>query len=107
MSAESPSVRSTSETALIANPPNARRTMEALREMGYDSYASILDLIDNSIDAQAGVIQVSITEQKGDIIISVSDDGSGMDEETLSEALRLGSETGRESGDLGKFGMGI
>jgi len=25
--------------------------MEALREMGYDSYASILDIIDNSIDA--------------------------------------------------------
>lgn len=81
--------------------------MEALREMGYDSYASILDLIDNSIDAQASVIQVTIAEQKGDIVITVADDGSGMDEETLSEALRLGSETGREPGDLGKFGMGL
>jgi hypothetical protein len=31
--------------------PNAARTMSALREMGYDSFASIMDLIDNSIDA--------------------------------------------------------
>src|SRR5215510_2180179 len=81
---------------LVENPPNARRTMEALREMGYDSYASILDIIDNSIDAQASAIRVEIAEQKGDIVITIEDDGCGMDEETLSEALRLGSDTERE-----------
>jgi hypothetical protein len=105
------SINAESHSALIGpfieNPPNARRTMEALREMGYDSYSSILDLIDNSIDAQAKNITVEIGEQKGDIVITISDDGSGMDEETLSEALRLGSDTGREAGDLGKFGMGL
>ena len=92
---------------LLDNPPNARRTMEALREMGYDSYASILDIIDNSIDAQASVIRVEIAEHKGDIVIVIDDDGCGMDEEMLSEALRLGSDTEREPGDLGKFGMGL
>jgi len=40
------------------NQPNARRTMEALRELGYDSYASILDLIDNCIDAGASRVEV-------------------------------------------------
>lgn len=89
------------------NPPNARRTMEALREMGYDSYASILDLIDNSIDAEAKNIRVSVAEQKGDIIIEIADDGCGMDVGILSEALRLGSDTDRNPGDLGKFGMGL
>jgi len=92
---------------LLDNPPNARRTMEALREMGYDSYASILDIIDNSIDAQASVIRAEIAEKKGDIVITIDDDGYGMDEDTLSEALRLGSDTEREPGDLGKFGMGL
>jgi hypothetical protein len=92
---------------LLDNPPNARRTMEALREMGYDSYASILDIIDNSIDAQASNVWIEIAEQKGDIVITIDDDGCGMDEETLSEALRLGSDTERDSGDLGKFGMGL
>jgi hypothetical protein len=107
MSAATLPVRTPSPPALVENPPNARRTMEALREMGYDSYASILDLIDNSLDAQASLVRVKITDQKGDIIIAVADDGSGMDKETLSEALRLGSETDRDPGDLGKFGMGL
>jgi hypothetical protein len=94
-------------TSYIDNPPNARRTMEALREMGYDSYASILDIIDNSIDAQASLIRIAIAEQKSDIVITLDDDGCGMDPETLSEALRLGSDTERDPGDLGKFGMGL
>ncbi|MEX2270703.1 MAG: ATP-binding protein [Vicinamibacterales bacterium] len=92
---------------VIENPPNARRTMEALRDLGYDSYASILDIIDNSIDAGARQIVVKISEQKGDILLSIEDDGCGMGEELLSEALRLGSDTERESTDLGKFGMGL
>jgi hypothetical protein len=81
--------------------------MEALRDMGYESYASILDIIDNSIDAQASWVRIEIAEHKGDIVITMDDDGCGMDEETLSEALRLGSDTERDSGDLGKFGMGL
>ena len=81
--------------------------MEALRELGYDSYASILDIIDNCIDAHAAKIDIEIGEQKGDIVITIDDDGTGMDEETLREALRLGSDTEREPGDLGKFGMGL
>src|SRR5881409_1062612 len=75
--------------------------------MGYDSYASILDLIDNSIDAQASIVRVEVAEKVGDIVITINDDGAGMDDETLSEALRLGSDTDREPGDLGKFGMGL
>src|SRR6266436_8562212 len=89
------------------NPPNARRTMEALREMGYDSYASILDILDNSIDAEAQKIRVNISEAQGDIVMEIEDDGCGMDDATLGEALRLGSDTQREVGDLGKFGMGL
>jgi hypothetical protein len=81
--------------------------MEALRELGYDSYASILDIIDNCIDAHATTINVQIAEQKADIVITIDDDGIGMDELTLGEALRLGSDTEREVGDLGKFGMGL
>jgi hypothetical protein len=109
MSSTSTSARASSlqVPALLENPPNARRTMEALRELGYDSYDSILDLVDNSIDAQASLIRVVIAESAGDIIITIDDDGCGMDEETLSEALRLGSDTAREAGDLGKFGMGL
>ena len=53
------------------------------------------------------MVSVTISEQKGDIVIIIDDDGGGMDESTLDEALRLGSETAREGGDLGKFGLGL
>lgn len=99
--------RSAVSSRLLENQPNARRTMEALRELGYDSYSSILDILDNSIDAHATKIDILIKEEHGDIIITIDDDGTGMDEETLSEALRLGSDTERDAGDLGKFGMGL
>src|SRR5438477_1064697 len=104
---ESAEPRSAKSSRVLENPPHARRTMEALRELGYDSYASILDIIDNCIDAHAVKIDIEIGEQKGDIVITIADDGMGMDEATLSEALRLGSDTEREAGDLGKFGMGL
>ena len=94
-------------TRQLQNPPNARRTLDALREMGYDSYASIMDLIDNSVDAHATLVDIEITESQKDIIILIRDDGDGMDEDTLCEALRLGSDTQREQCDLGKFGMGL
>src|SRR6266481_2686198 len=104
---ESAEPRFAKSSRVLENPPNARRTMEALRELGYDSYSSILDILDNCIDAHAAKIHIEIEEQKGDIVITIDDNGSGMDEETLSEALRLGSDTERQAGDLGKFGMGL
>lgn len=89
-------------------PPNAAKTFSALRELGYDSFASMLDLIDNGIDAGATKIQATIKEAGSDIVISIRDNGNGMAQETLAEALRLGSDTTHDAKvDLGKFGMGL
>ena len=74
---ESAEPRSAESSRLLENPPNARSTMEALRELGYDSYASILDILDNCIDAHATKINVEIGEQKGDIVITIDDNGPG------------------------------
>lgn len=90
-----------------SNPPNPQRTLSALRELGYDSYSAIADLIDNSIDAGAQRIAVTIVERDGDVVVEIADDGCGMDESRLDEALRLGSDTSRVENDLGKFGMGL
>jgi hypothetical protein len=90
--------------------PNAHRTMSALREMGYDSFASVADLIDNSIDAGATRVDVNVREVgKKALVIDVVDDGKGMDAKTLAEALRLGSDTDHTDPHkrLGKFGMGL
>ncbi len=95
------------ESALRSNPPHPHRTTAALRELGYDSYSALADLVDNSVDAGAQTITITIAERQGDIVIDVTDDGCGMDEEVLDEALRIGSDTGRNEDNLGKFGMGL
>lgn len=95
------------QSSLTEVAPNAARTLSALREMGYDSFASIMDLIDNSIDAGAKRVEVWVREHGKSLTVEIQDDGKGMDSETLAEALRLGSETDHSATDLGKFGMGL
>lgn len=88
-------------------PPNAARTLQALRELGYDSYAAICDLVDNSIDAGAKSIAVDVRVLGRTFVIEVRDDGYGMDRTTLAEAIRLGSDTESGKSRLGKYGMGL
>lgn len=49
----------------------------------------ILDVAENSIVASAGKIEIRITEDKSNdlLTIEISDDGKGMDEQTLKKAL--------------------
>ncbi|HVF56516.1 MAG TPA: ATP-binding protein [Pyrinomonadaceae bacterium] len=90
------------------NKPNARKMIRSMRHLGYNNYAAVKDIIDNSNDANATWIKVYVHSAKGDFTITVVDNGDGMDRDTLDEALRLGSDTERNIvSDLGKFGMGL
>jgi hypothetical protein len=90
-------------------PPNVSRTLIALREMGYDSVSAICDLIDNSVEAGAKRVSVTVRQSGKDMILEVLDDGRGMSGERLKEAMRFGSERDerKKSKALGKFGMGL
>ena len=60
-------------------PPNPSRLIEGLRDTGYDFNTALADVIDNSVDAGASQIAVRIDmDADGDIVISVADNGSGM-----------------------------
>ena len=86
----------------------------ALRQLGYTNYTAIADIIDNSIEGEVGSKNVFIDlikceEDKttfSDILIS--DDGCGMDEETIISCMRLGSRTGKDYvHNLGVYGAGL
>ena len=47
-------------------------------------------MIDNSIDAGASIIQIELYKIKGNIELSVIDNGQGMDNEELENALLFG-----------------
>jgi len=91
-----------------SNHPNAAKLISSLRNTGYDSYAAVEDIIDNSIDAHARSIKVFVEHNNKDLKVIITDDGIGMNESVLDEALKLGSISDKdEVSDLGKFGMGL
>ena len=89
--------------------PGAKRLMESLRNMGYDSSTAVADLVDNSIVANASEIHIDLLPKSDDrpAAIVISDNGDGMDKDTLHEAMRFGAFQEYSSGDLGKYGLGL
>lgn len=91
-------------------PPGADALIHSLRAFGYDISMAIADLIDNSIFAAASSICVDYAWNEGDPWVRILDDGKGMNEDQLVEAMRLGSMSpleDRAPEDLGRFGLGL
>lgn len=89
-------------------PPNYRKLDTALRSIGYSFEAAVADVVDNSIDAKAKTVLIRlIITPKGHLDLAFWDDGHGMNEATLKEALRFGSDVSQEIKRLGKFGLGL
>ena len=91
-------------------PPIAAAMIESLRAYGYTLNTAIADLIDNSIAAGAKNIWINLSWDGSDSTISLVDDGSGMTEPVLVNAMRPGSKNPLETRhirDLGRFGLGL
>ena len=90
--------------------PRASTLVESLRDVGYTLQTALADVIDNSITARAKNIQVLADTHAESPAIGVLDDGMGMTEQELFEAMRPGSRSPlevRETMDLGRFGLGL
>jgi len=88
--------------------PDAARTIEGLRDTGYDFLTAVADIVDNSIAAGANkvLIRVGLTPG-GQAEVTVADDGCGMDETGLINAMKYGSQIRENRASLGKFGLGL
>lgn len=87
--------------------PSAKRMVRSLRDMGYEFAAAVADLIDNSIEAKATTVRVTVEWEGASSYILIADNGEGMRPEQLQEAVRFGSERDYDDTDLGKFGLGL
>jgi len=94
-------------TERITVLPSARRLMDSLRDIGYDLPAAVADLVDNSIDAGASTVDVTIASQGPDSWVRVADNGFGMTPPGLDEAMRYGSVSAYSDRALGHFGLGL
>ncbi len=94
----------------ISIPPKAAALIGSLRGLGYSPETALADLIDNSITAGATTVSIDLQWHDGVPVAALLDDGHGMDEDRLADALRLGGDgpaRHRSEDDLGRFGMGL
>lgn len=92
---------------------NAGNFIDSYRNIGYSIETAITDVIDNSIFAQATEIHVDMTWEPYETkkpFVKISDNGIGMTDNELHEAMRLGCRSPlarRNADDLGRFGLGL
>ncbi|MBL4853604.1 MAG: ATP-binding protein [Robiginitomaculum sp.] len=98
---------------------NAARLFEALGKIGYSPTSAVLDILDNSISAEATKVHITIkpievktTNPSATRLqidkITIADNGQGMSTQGLHNALSIGSSSENYTSDtLSKFGMGL
>ena len=97
-------------TRTIDATPYAASLIEGHRDFGYCLETALADIIDNAITAGAESTQLIADTVADEPWIALADDGSGMTEAELVEAMRLGSKNPtdeRATEDLGRFGLGL
>ncbi len=90
--------------------PEASSMVETFRAIGYSLETAIADIIDNSISAHAKNIYVNRLWRGGQSLITIKDDGIGMNSDEIVQAMRPGTInplSDRQSSDLGRFGLGL
>lgn len=89
----------------VNNPPEAASLLTSARSFGkYDLAGALSDLIDNSIKAKSTKISLRCEWRDGDPEIRILDNGHGMTERKLKDAMRPASSNpndARSADDLG------
>ena len=83
--------------------------MSGLSHTGYSLETAIADIVDNSIDAEATRISIQFHFAGSSSYIQISDNGKGMTENELIDALIPGFQTKNDGINLslGKYGLGL
>jgi hypothetical protein len=91
-------------------PPRADALAESLRAFGYSLPNAVADLVDNSVTAGATRVEVVGWWDGPSSWVRIRDNGGGMPEAVLIEAMRPGTQgpdVFRDPKDLGRFGLGL
>lgn len=87
----------------------AKGFMDGFRAIGYSFSTAVADIIDNSISASATRIDI-YSDPQGEPYFCVLDNGIGMNEERLNNAMLFGSDRSDVQDcelELGRFGLGL
>lgn len=87
--------------------PSAKRLINSLRSLGYEFPTAVAELVDNAIEAEATEITIRVEFDGENSWVMIANNGKGMTEDQLKEAMRFGSEREYNEKSLGKFGLGL
>jgi hypothetical protein len=90
--------------------PEASSMIESFRAIGYNIETAIADIIDNSISANSKNIWINFEWLGSKSYLVIKDDGCGMDDIEIIQAMRPGSKNPtdrRGANELGRFGLGL
>ena len=90
--------------------PKASAMINTFRAFGYNLQTAVADIIDNSISAKAENVWITYEWNGEKSFVIITDDGEGMDRNTLVDAMTPGSKDPndeRDVNDLGRFGLGL
>lgn len=91
-------------------PPSAACLSASMRDLGYSLETAIADIVDNSISANATVIDIVCNLTGAKPSLAIIDNGWGMGGDEIVEAMRHGAanpKAERGPKDLGRFGLGL
>lgn len=90
-------------------PPRPGRTAEIIGGTGHSFATAVADLVDNAISADATKVDVTFAppDSGHGRWLAITDNGRGMSDAELDEAMTLGSETKYDDNALGKYGFGM
>lgn len=90
-------------------PPHPARLAEILGAAGHSFVSAVADLIDNSITHHATQIDIRFDppDSGHGRWLVIRDNGDGMSQAKLDEAMRVGSEASYDTRSLGKYGYGL
>ena len=99
----------------ISVPMNAVRVCNAISRIGYEPHSALMDIIDNSVAADALNIRIIIDlvdgktlNQRNNVMrYRIIDDGKGMNDTGIQNAFKLGSDANYKENSLSKYGMGL
>jgi hypothetical protein len=90
--------------------PEPESFLQSARSFGYTVDTAIADLIDNCITAKASKIKITYGIDRYSSFVRIEDNGIGMTEMELFNAMKIGSFNPlhlRDENDLGRFGLGL
>lgn len=92
--------------------PNSGGLVEALQSVAYTYESALADIVDNSVTAYAKNVWIEVRngrDEKGATgpYILIVDDGQGMEQIELVEAMHYATKSSDDVMNLGKFGLGM